>query len=79
MSPFLAGSTDKESQMTSCPSPSGCRGFVKNVLEQKSSERKDIMVSYLSDLREDATDLKLRSKAAHAVLLCEMEWGSLQW
>ena len=32
------------------------------------------MVSYLSDLMEDSTG----AKAAHAVLLCEMEPGSLQ-
>ena len=56
------------------------QGFCKNILEQKSSERKNIMVSYLSDLMEDATDFSWQgAKAAHAVLLCEMERGSLQW
>ena len=56
------------------------QGFCKNVLEQKSSERRDIMVSYLGDLMEDATDFSWQgAKAAHAVLLCEMERGSLQW
>ena len=34
------------------------------------------MVSYLSDLMEDATDFSWQeAKAAHTVLLCEMEWG----
>ena len=29
---------------------------------------------------EDTTDFSWQeAKAAHAVLLCEMEWGSLQW
>ena len=38
------------------------------------------MVSYLGDLMEDATDFSWQgAKAAHAVLLCEMEQGSLQW
>ena len=56
------------------------QGFCKNILEQKSSDRRDIMVSYLSDLMEDATDFSWQgAKAAHAVLLCEMERGSLQW
>ena len=56
------------------------QGFCKNILEQKSVERRDIMVSYLSDLMEDATDFTWQgAKAAHAVLLCEMERGSLQW
>ena len=36
------------------------------------------MVSYLSDLMEDATDFSWQgAKAAHAVLLCEMERGHL--
>ena len=32
------------------------QGFCKNILEQKSSSRRDTMVSYFSDLMEDATD-----------------------
>ena len=49
-------------------------------MEEKCNERKHTMVSYLSDLMEDATDFSWQStKAAHAVLLCEMERGSLQW
>ena len=56
------------------------QGFCKNILEQKSSCRRDTMVSYLSDLMEDATDFSWQgAKAAHAVLLCEMERGSLTW
>ena len=38
------------------------------------------MVAYLADLMEDATDFTWQgAKAAHTVLLCEMERGSLQW
>ena len=49
-------------------------------MEEKCNEIKHTMVSYLSDLIEDATDFSWQSaKAAHAVLLCEMERGSLQW
>ena len=37
------------------------------------------MVSYLGDLMEDATDFTYQgAKAAHAVLMCEMERDSLQ-
>ena len=56
------------------------QGFCKNILEEKSSQRRDTMVSYLGDLMEDATDFTWQgAKAAHAVLMCEMERGSLQW
>ena len=56
------------------------QGVCKNILEEKSNERKNIMVSYLSDLMEDATDFTWQgAKAAHAVLMCEVERGSLQW
>ena len=55
------------------------QGFCKNILEEKSSKTKDTMVSYLSDLMEDATDFTWQgAKAAHAVLMCEMERGTLQ-
>ena len=56
------------------------QGFCKNILEEKLNQRKSIMVSYLSDLMEDATDFTWQgTKAAHAVLMCEIEGGSLQW
>ena len=65
--------------MISCPSPSGCRVFVKIYLN-KNPLIEEIMVSYLGDLMEDATDFSWQgAKAAHAVLLCEMERGSFQW
>ena len=54
--------------------------FCRNILEEKSGKRKDLMVAYLADLMEDATDFTWQgAKATHAVLLCEMERGSLQW
>ena len=38
------------------------------------------MISYLVDLMEDTTDFTGQgAKAAHAVLMCEMERGSVQW
>ena len=56
------------------------QGFCKNIMEESCNDRRYTMVSYLSDLMEDATDFTWQSaKAAHTVLLCEMERGSLQW
>ena len=38
------------------------------------------MLQYLADLMEDASDFSWASaKASHAVLLCEMEQGSIKW
>ena len=57
-----------------------CHRGPRNVLEENDRGRRDIMISYLSDLMEDATDFSWQgAKAAHAVLLCEMERGSLHW
>ena len=54
--------------------------FFRNILEESDGARKDIMVAYLADLMEDATDFSWQgAKAAHAVLMCEMERGSVQW
>ena len=56
------------------------QGFCRNILEEKSGKRKDLMVAYLGDLREEATDFSWQgAKAAHAVLMCEMERGSVRW
>ena len=56
------------------------QGFCRNILEESSVEHRDAMVSYMGDLMEDATDFSWQSaKAAHAVMLCEMERGVLTW
>ena len=56
------------------------QGFTKNVLEEKSAAHRDIMIAYLGDLMEDATDFSWQgAKAAHAILLCEMERGMVNW
>ena len=56
------------------------QGFCRNILDQKSTSRQKSMVAYLGDLMEDATDFSLQgAKAAHAVLLCEMERGTVTW
>ena len=32
------------------------QGFCKNILEERSHERREVMVAYMSDLMEDATN-----------------------
>ena len=56
------------------------QGFSKNILDESDKKNREKMIQYLSDSMEDATDFSWASvKAAHAVLLCEMERGSLDW
>ena len=56
------------------------QGFTRNILDESSNEIRERMLWYLNDLMEDATDFSWGSaKAAHAVLLCEMERGSVTW
>ena len=56
------------------------QGFTKNIREEKSAAHRDTMIAYLGDLMEDATYFSWQgAKAAHAVLLCEMERGTANW
>ena len=56
------------------------QGFSKNILDESDQKICEKMIQYLSELMEDTTDFSWASaKAAHAVLLCEMERGSLDW
>ena len=50
------------------------QGFAQNILDEKSHKTKDQMLQYLADIMADATDFSWQNaKAAHAVLLCDME------
>ena len=56
------------------------QGFVRNILDESDENCREQMLVYLSDLMEDATNFTWgNAKAAHAVLLCEMERGVLDW
>ena len=56
------------------------QGFVKGVLDEKDASSKEQMLKYLCELMEDANDFSWSSsKASHAILLCEMERGVLDW
>ena len=54
------------------------QGVCSNILDQKSVSHQKSMVAYLGDLMEDDTDFSWQgAKAAHAVLPCEMERGTV--
>ena len=54
------------------------QGFAKNIIEEKSQDTRNHMLYYLADIMSDATDFSWQNaKAAHAVLLCDMERGAV--
>ena len=56
------------------------QGFAKNILEESNHSCREYMLHYLADLMEDANDFSwANAKASHAVLMCEMERGVVDW
>ena len=77
---ILGGATRQRMSYDQLSLTQWVQGFCRNVLEESNRDRRDITIAYLSDLMEDNKDFSWQgSKAAHAVLLCGMEQGSLQW
>ena len=55
-------------------------GFATMAREESDLDTKNAMLEYLADLMQDAHDFSSASaKGSHAVLLCKMEEGKLQW
>ena len=55
-------------------------GFATIAREEKNLDIKNAMLEYLSEIMEDANDFSWQSaKASHAVLLCRMEEGKVEW
>ena len=55
-------------------------GFVRCIQEEKSAPNRDLMLDYLGNLMEDASDFSWDSaKAAHVILLTNMEADSVTW
>ena len=55
-------------------------GFVRCIQEEKSEANKACMLDYLGNIMEDASDFSWESaKAAHAILLTNMEADRLNW
>ena len=78
--PILGGSSRQHVTYDQLTLTQWVQGFCKNIMEESSRKRKDAMISYMSDLMEDATDFTWQgAKASHAVMLCEMERGVLTW
>ena len=55
-------------------------GFAMIAREESNVDTKNSMLDYLSEIMEDANDFSWQSaKASHAVLLCRMEEGKVEW
>ena len=55
-------------------------GFCAIIREEKSTKVKNAMLEYMSDVMEDAQDFGWASaKGAHALILCRMEEGKVDW
>ena len=55
-------------------------GFTTIAREEKHLEIKNSMLEYLTEIMEDDNDFGWQSaKASHAVLLCRMEDGKIDW
>ena len=55
-------------------------GFATIAREEQNVEIKNSMLEYLTEIMEDANDFGWQSaKASHAVLLCRMEDGKIDW
>ena len=49
-------------------------------MDEKDNSKREKLISYMSDLMEDATDFSWQgAKAGHAVLCCELGRGSVSW
>ena len=56
------------------------QGFCRNMLDEPDQGIREKMIQYMGELMEDATDFSWQgAKAAHAVLLCEFERGTVNW
>ena len=56
------------------------QGFCKNILDESCEQKRESMIAYMADLMEDATDFFWQgAKAAHTVLCCELERGTVTY
>ena len=55
-------------------------GLCNIIREEKNLKTKNCMLDYMTEIMEDAQDFGWRSaKGAHALLLCRMEEGKVDW
>ena len=78
---FVLGGSNKS--RISCDALNWCQwvsGFAAIAREEKNLETKNAMLEYLGEIMEDANDFSWQAaKASHAVLLCRMEEGKVEW
>ena len=78
--PILGGANRQRVNYDQLSLTQWVHGFCQNILDEPSVKRRDAMVAYMGELMEDATGFSWQgAKAAHAVLLCEMERGKITW
>ena len=76
----LSGTTKARPSYDSLSVYQWVAGFGRTLLDETNVKRKNLMIEYMCDLMEDAQDFSWASaKASHAVLLCRMEEGRLEW
>ena len=55
-------------------------GFCSIIREEKSTKTKNAMLDYMTDIMADAQDFGwAAAKGAHALILCRMEEGKVDW
>ena len=77
---ILGGSTKSRVNYDSLSISQWVSGFATIVKDEKNVQVKQNMLEYLSEIMEDSHDFGwAAAKGAHAVLLCKMEEGRLNW
>ena len=80
MTHFLGGPSKQRVTYDQLSMTQFVQAFICNVLDAPSHEVREKMLWYLNELMEDSTDFSWASaKECHAILLCEMERGTLDW
>ena len=77
---ILAGTSKSRVTYDSLSTFQWVSGFCAIIKDEKNVNTKNQMLDYMSELMEDAQDFGWASaKGAHAVLLCRMEEGKVNW
>ena len=77
---ILGGSTKSRVQYDSLSISQWVSGFATIIRDEANEQVRDKMLEYLADIMEDSHDFGWASaKASHAVLLCKMEEGKINW
>ena len=77
---ILAGASKSRVTYDSLSTFQWVSGFCAKIRDESNVVTKNSMLEYLSELMEDAQDFGWTSaKGAHAVLLCRMEEGKVNW